>query len=221
MIRTALAFCTLAGLAVSSASATVIATGSLSSATGAVVAGGNYANTNGGFVIAWTVIDNSNGTWTYRYTFNRLNGNPVTMPGVSHLTLQLSDNFTTNDLIGVGPTVQQTTLGTFSGGPADPGWPGGSLFGIKLDFTSNPMTAELTTNRLPMWGSFYVKGGASSFAYNADFLAVAANQHDYWNPPVDGLGNPLALILVPNVIPTPGAVALLGVGGLLAGRRRR
>jgi hypothetical protein len=219
MLRTALALCTVAGLAVTSASASVIASGSLSSATGGIITGGSYATH--GFVLQWTVVDNGNSTWTYTYDFFRADGSPVSMPGVSHMTIELSDNFTLADLIGVGPTVQDTILGTFSGGPGDPGWPGGSMFGGKFETTSDPLSLSITTTRLPMWGSFYVKGGSTSFAYNADFLAVAANRHDYWDVPVDGSGNPLDLVLVPNMIPTPGALALLGVGGLLAGRRRR
>jgi hypothetical protein len=220
MLRSALALLIVAGLAVAPATASVI-TGSLTTSNGGITAGGNYTNANGGFVISWTITNNGNGTWTYQYNFNRLNGGLVVGPGVSHIILELSPNFTQADLISTGSTIQTTTLGTFGAGPSNPGWPGGTLGGVKFDTTSNPSGITFTTNREPMWGSFYVKGGSSSFAYNADFNGPVVNKLDYTNPAVDSNGNPLRMILVPDTIPTPGALVALGLGGLVAARRRR
>ncbi len=220
MLRCAILLSVVAGLAVAPASASVI-TGSLTTANAGITAGGNYTNANGGFVISWTITNNGNGTWTYQYDFTRLNGNRVRQPGVSHIILELSPNFTEDDLLSTGNTIKTTTFGTFSGGPSNPGWPGGSISGVKFDNTSDPIGIVFTTNREPMWGSFYVKGGSSSYAFNADFNAAVANKLDYFNPAVDSNGNPLRMILVPDTIPTPGALVALGLGGLVASRRRR
>lgn len=49
--------------------------------------------------------------------------------------------------------------------------------------------------------------------------AYASNP--FFNDNIGGANNEIFLIGSPGAVPTPGAVALLGLGGLLAGRRRR
>lgn len=201
----------------SNAHATVL-TGSLSTATGGLLAGGNYAT--GGFVISWNISDNPNGTWNYNYTFTRPNGSEVSGPAVSHIILQLSQTFTPSDLLSFNNSnIESVEFGSFGPGPSNPGIPG-SLSGLKFN-TDDPFTISFVTTRAPMWGSFYVKGGSSSFAFNEDFGAIVANPNNYNAPAMDALGNLLNMILVPNTVPAPTAAGVLALGGLVATRRRR
>lgn len=216
-----------AGLISSAASAGVIYSGSLTTpASGGVVGGGSYshvpppANAEG-FTIAWEVSQNMDGTWHYEYTMLDAAGGNLN-PAVSHAIFQLSENITPGDLFNFGGNNQQITYGTFGPAPSNPGIPG-SIFGIKIDTDGmSPTVLSFDSNRQPMWGDFYTKGGSSSFAYNVSFGVAVANLNDYANPPVDASGAPLFKILVPDtIIPTPGSIALVGFAGLAMARRRR
>jgi hypothetical protein len=74
-----------------------------------------------------------------------------------------------------------------------------------------------------MWGDFYTKSGFSqskvsqgewNYAYNVDIGVDVANLHNYMGTPVDALGNELFKIIVPNTIPEPATITLLGSAGL-------
>ena len=220
LIRTRLGIAALAaGTCIGAADASVI--GSLSTATGGVIGGGNYSATAGGFAIHWNITQNMDTTWTYIYSFTNAAGQPRTGPGVSHIVLELSENFTPADLLSVGSGIQTTTFGTFGPHPSNPGFPTAqTLSGVKFDV--NAATISFNTTRAPMWGSFYTKGGSSSYAYNADINGPVVNRQQYWTPAVDASGSPLDMILVPDtLIPSPGPLALAGLAGLVATRRRR
>lgn len=187
----------------------------------AVVGGGMYADSQSGFRIDWTISQNMDGTWHYRYDFTDAAQN-VLMPTVSHIILELSDNIQESDLFNYGNSNPE--FGTFGEGSGTPGFPGGgSIFGVKLDLTqANLSYVEFDSTRQPHWADFYVKGGDSDFAYNTDFGTTVSNPNDFNAPTaLDENGFAISKILAPNsIVPAPSALAILVAGGL-AGRRRR
>lgn len=195
------------------------AVGSLSSPSQLIV-GGNWVDS--GYVVSYEVTQNMNGTWHYEYSLRTLSGGGLT-PNTSHFVLQLSENINPQtDLFNFSGPIADIEYGTFGPSPGNPGFPAGeSIFGMKINTTNGVADFSFDSVRAPMWGDFYAKG-ASDFAYNSDLGVFVANANDYLSPAMGALGQPLNKILVPDtVIPAPGAAALLGLGGLLAARRRR
>lgn len=193
--------------------------GSLSSPSELIV-GGNWANT--GYVVSYAVTQNGDGTWHYEYSLRTISGANLT-PNTSHFIIQLSENINPQtDLFNFSGPISQVEYGTFGPAPSNPGFPTGeSIFGMKINTTNGVADFSFDSVRAPMWGDFYAKG-AQDFAYNSDLGVPVVNADDYLSPALSALGQPLNKILVPDtVIPAPGAAALLGLGGLLAARRRR
>jgi hypothetical protein len=132
-------------------------------------------------------------------------------PDISHFTLDLTDDC-------VGPPVLAGCVSDidpgvpleyadFGPGPSNPGFPGGaSLVGVKFDeLPDGTLSISFESNRAPVYGDFYLKGGVDSFAYN-DGLA----DHDSENL-MDFIARPNGGVSVPE----PGFVLLLG--GCLVG----
>ncbi|MBL0926712.1 MAG: hypothetical protein IBJ11_03545 [Phycisphaerales bacterium] len=205
----------------SAASAAPI-TGSLMTSTG-VTAGGLWATQ--GFKIAWSIDQVNAGTWRYTYTLTNQTGVVLT-PQSSHIILQTSSNFTSANLL-TNPDGNGTldSIGTFS--PSDPGNSNpnlpGNIFGMKVTTAgTTTITFSFDSNRQPMWGDFYSKGGNAGTAWNKDFGVTVANPNDYLNPARNQAGGLIQKILVPDtLVPTPGAFGLAGVAGVLAVSRRR
>ncbi|MBX3405095.1 MAG: hypothetical protein KF699_16930 [Phycisphaeraceae bacterium] len=195
------------------------AVGSLSSPSELIV-GGNWVNT--GYVVSYEVTQNGDGTWHYEYSLRTISGGGLT-PNTSHFIIQLSQNINPQtDLFNFTGPIADIEYGTFGPSPGNPGFPTGeSIFGMKINTTSGVADFSFDSVRAPMWGDFYAKG-ANDFAYNSHLGVFVANADDYLSPALGAFGQPLNKILVPDtVIPAPGAAALLGLGGLLAARRRR
>ena len=181
-----------------------------------LVVGGNYTSSTS---IAWEITQNNDLTFTYKYTFTGF-----TQPGISHVILTLTrDAVFPRDLDAVtGTTYNNSTNGVklefneFGPGNTggNPGFPNtNSIIGVKFDETpgGDPMVIEFTSNRAPVWGDIYVKGGSTSYAYNTGLTNHLST-------------NVLDFIARPNgVIPEPSTLALCGTAifaGLGMGLRR-
>jgi len=184
---------------------------------GLMVTGGNWLTA--GATLDWEVDDLGGGLWHYKYTFNT-NSSPET----SHFILELSLGVTERDILNLDVTDQfgDVEVSFFDPGPGNPGLLG-QIFGIKIDETvGNPLIIEFDIRRAPVWGDFYAKGGSTSFAYNAGFLAA-----DPANPPANG--SLLDHILRPDttngIVPEASSIAAWSIcaafGALVAYRRRR
>jgi len=178
--------------------------GSVSTSDGSVVGGGNWET---GVTLGWEISD-AGDNYLYSYTFQAPD------PGLSHFILQTSGNFTVNNVLEISNEYALNTFTPEDPGNSNPGLPG-DLYGIKFEgFTEgSPWTFTLLSDKAPMEGDFYAKGGEDSFAYNSGFG--------------EGEGGEGAKILVPDTliqrVPEAGAMLLFGSGllGLVGYRRAR
>ncbi|MDO9516040.1 MAG: hypothetical protein Q7J01_08095, partial [Syntrophales bacterium] len=126
--------------------------------------------------LEWNVSVDSNDLWTYDYTFT------VPAKDISHMIFEVSSTFddsnvyegTTGATGGYVPGTYDST----SNGKSNPGIPD-SIFGLKWDLDVDTTSASVTivSDRRPMWGDFYAKGGVEKidgvktklFAYNTQF----------------------------------------------------
>ena len=200
--------------------------GSLSShVANGISSGGEWGLNEDGFQIKWTISQNDDQSWHYKYDFFKANGDPLRKL-ISHFDFSLSDNIIADDLYNFGSDIGEITFGTFGPGPSSPAFPTGeSIYGVKLDLINNQTVAEFDSTRQPMWGDFYTKGGISygnwNYAYNTDIGVEVANLHDYMGTPIDTYGNKLFKILVPNTIPEPTTICMLGIGALSFIRKKK
>lgn len=175
-----------------------------------VIGAGNWDT---GVTLGWSVADVGD-YYFYSYTFQ------APTPGLSHFILQTSGNFEENNILVISNNVEKYDLGSFSSaeGASNPGMPGEGMYGIKFEGISgdSPWTFTLLSDRAPMDGDFYAKGGSEvggnnwGYAYNSGFGALNG-----------------ANILVPDTVtqrvPEAGALLLFGSGliGLVGYRRVR
>lgn len=199
-------------------------TGSRAKAALEIITGGNYSTQN--FTVSWEITPGA-GTYSYKYTFTNFGA-----PELSHLTLDLSaactggsagciQNYSSNGVIG------SVEYGSFGPHPSNPGFPAGtSIQGIKFDDLDGSGTGfyiEFDSNRVPVYGDIYGKGGAGSYFYNAGLANHGSENINYFVvvPDSQVVGE---LLPPPQVhLPEPSTVLLLGGGlvGLAAWRRLR
>jgi len=169
----------------------------------------------GGTTFSWWIDANGDGTYTYTYQLQV----PDDSKEISHMTVEVSPTFTSDNLLEVlQGTIADDQPDDYPKGGSDVGMPS-PLWGIKFEggdgSTDYDWMVSFLSDRAPVWGDFYAvdgkKPGEETAIWNAGFAAA-----DPLNPPAnDSIGNH---ILVPDTngyVPAPGAVLLASVGMVL------
>ncbi|MCD6174314.1 MAG: PEP-CTERM sorting domain-containing protein [Planctomycetes bacterium] len=179
-----------------------------------------------GFTVAWDISPKGDGTWHYEYDFTKSDGSPLTKD-MSHFIIQVSENFTCEDIFNgsdggiiVGPEWSKIDK-------SNPGIPD-LVWGVKIDgLEQNSFSFDST--RAPMWGDFYAKDGKAStgdvknYVHNSSFGKEVDNVNDYGADNAIGVDpdqTPLHKILVPDTIPEPATMFILGLGSVLLRKRK-
>jgi hypothetical protein len=190
------------------------------------VAGDKWPKFN--ITLSWIVTDEEAGPtgfpWKYTYTFTTT-GNGA---AASHVILETSSTFRSNDIKDLtGANMENVELQKVSSG--NPNMPG-DVYGIRFvpsTGSTNNMTWTFWSDRIPVWGDFYAKGGNDNTAYNHTTTSTGekgftTHDTDPTEPAANGSLN--CHILRPDtvtVIPEPATIVLiLFSSGLILKRRR-
>lgn len=204
---------------------------------GGLVGGGSWAN---GGSLEWAVsFNDALQRWSYSYILEVPDD-----PAISHFIVEVSDDdpgpaFTSEDLFGPASDpegwISEISIRFYTSSPSNPGMPDEGIYGIKFDATQDEdletlkITIEFDSDRVPVWGDFYAKGGSDSYIYNSGlgYVDPLADPHDgpHWSTVQlpTGASTNIAHLLVPDskVVPAPGAVVLGSLGLAFAGWLRR
>ena len=173
--------------------------------------------------ITWTITLNPDLSWHYDYTLS------IYKKDISHLTLEVSPTFSGSNVRNAswpGGSIEVQDYGPDDGN-SNPGMPG-TFHGLKFDNASGTnLHVYFDSDRAPVWGDFYAKGGKSGSVFNAVWNAGFGNPDTDPSVPPGG-GSLDGHLLVPDSrsyppVPEPSSLAALGIGlmCLLARRRRR
>lgn len=183
-----------------------IYSGSLSTSDGGLVGGGNWEDDSS---LTWTIAQEGS---VWHYTYNLV----VPAQGISHIIIEVSCNFTIEDVFNATGPFEGIEIGDFNYTNGNPGIPG-SVHGLKFDGTSGiDLTIEFDSHRMPVWGDFYAKDGkvpgshVDNVIWNAGFPAA--------DPLVPAHnGQEANHLLVPDtIIPEPSTMVML-IAGLITG----
>jgi len=176
-------------------------------------------------------VEEMAGYYDYKYTFT------VPDKDISHLILELSDDFMCDDMWDIAWTEQGELecpdirlYEPDDPGKSNPGLPDG-IYGGKFDFSGDftVLVIEFSSLRMPVWGDFYAKDGKTDqgqidvYAYNAGFGVDPPKDPmdpEYVPPSSTPYNNK---ILVPDTdIPEPATLITVLLGaGMVAGRRKK
>ncbi len=162
-----------------------------------------------GMIVNWTVSQNADMTWDYRYTFRDYAGN-APRKEISHMIIAISPNAIDTDFWDAnGPMEIQTWTSDDAGNPGLPS----SLYGLKIDIAADEYF--FTSTKAPVWGDFYIKDGNFDqdpiFAHNSTFGSA-----DPLDPPSNGSVNYKILRPDSTSVPIPEPSTLLLFGSALA-----
>lgn len=175
---------------------------------------GNYSQS--AVSIGWNIVNNGNGTYNYEYTLSGFDG--IRGGGVSHFTLDISDNYDDETIMnatlnGSPISVGKVELGDFREPSNSPIFNIDGAVKFDLGSSNGPLVYAFTSDRAPVWHFAFIKAGAGNFAYTA------------------GLDNPLSdsifdFIATPNgsydhEVPEPATALLFGMSTLGLGLMRR
>lgn len=136
-------------------------------------------------------------------------------------TFTIGDLASFSDSTGIFAGLSSQIYGsvTFEPGVADSFSFGDSVFGT---FTSTSITLETSSLGFV---SLHILGDYTSGSFDSDAIVNKPVSIDYsftQNPVVDGgISDSGELSIPPSSVPEPGSLALLGMGGIAAGRRLR
>ena len=172
---------------------------------GGIITGGSWRTDLLTQEVQWRITQGS--VYHYEYTF--LN---FSKPAISHVILELSGNCIGSECVNLpGAKLEFNTFGPHV---SNPGFPeGASIYGVKFDFGGeSPFMITFDSNRAPVWGNFYTKGGVDSYAYNEGLLDLLSDSPNCFVPRPD----------TKTQVPEPSTILFLGAGliGLWAARKR-
>jgi hypothetical protein len=179
-------------------------TGTRIESAGEITTVDNYATDGSDFTLNWLIVPNGP-LFEYTYVLSGYN-----TPGIGLFIISLSSGCSADPdcITSANGTI---AYGVYPGqGNSTPNFPlGATIDGLKLSFGSeNTTTYSFTSDRGPVLGDFYLKGGNGPAAYNAGLANPSTNPLDYIARP-DG-GSPLI-----SEAPEPGSWLLLAGGVLL------
>ncbi len=149
----------VAGLWGQTAAAMIQYSGQLSTADGGLSGTGIWFWD--GATLAWTVSRDDDQPWCYQYTLNVQRGE------VSHLIVEASDSFTSQNIFGAQGPFGSIEIKTFKPGGSQPNMPD-NIYGIKFDDARDTdFTVRFYSWRSPVWGDLYAKDGKVGGVFNA------------------------------------------------------
>lgn len=170
-----------------------------------------------GTTISWTITQTA-GVYHYSYTV-------TANKNISHLILEVSDTANSDNL---SQYVRNVTGGTLTSGDpkqytkndgnSNPNLPDPGIYGVKLtpSGSSETFTFTFDSDKAPVWGNFYTKGG-QEFAYNSAMDITGFNSSDI----TKFIARPDSI----GAVPEPTSIVMMGLGAVgligVAVRRRK